>query len=383
MLKTDFNDTTEKVNITPNTNQRLFVGNNKIDSVSLERKKITSKIFFLPAKYGDAFIIECVRGDAHGLVVVDGGPTGCAYLLQNQLKNLSTPDLMVLTHYDDDHIGGILQLVTTCLDNNTIPAKEVWANCAGYVEVEANKNTSAKQGVTLSVKLNELCKKHNMKWRDKLSEGDEYDYSFAKIEIVSPTKDIMGMVIKKQEDDAKRFLKATKKNTEDLAKPLDELTNYKPKEPDLTKNADLSNASSIAFILRCDNFSVLMLGDSYPQNVEKYLRGKGYSEDHPLEVDYVKVSHHGSKNNTSNSLLDIIQCNNYLISTNGGKNRSNHPDRIAIAHILCHPKRNKDEKVHLYFNHSIDLIEKVGAKFLNDGECNKFNFEIHENITIL
>lgn len=344
-----------------------------------------SKIYFLQAKYGDAFIIECVKGDSRGLVVVDGGPTSCGYLIKKKLIDLGTPDLMVLTHYDEDHIGGILQLVNSCLDDKTIPAKEIWANCAGYVEVAKNKNTSVNQGVMLSVKLNELCQNDgiNMKWYNNLCEGKINNFSFANIEIVSPTKDTMEMVIKKQEEKGKQFLKATQKNIGDLSKSLDELSNIEPKEPDLTKSADLANASSIAFILRCDNLSILMLGDSYPQNVEDYLRKKGFSEQNPLEVDYVKVSHHGSKNNTSNNLLDIIKCNNYLISTNGGNNHSNHPDRITIAHILCHPWRNKEEKVHLYFNYEKDLIKANGAPFLNDGECEKWNFEEHYNITEL
>ena len=117
-----------------------------------------SKIHFLPVRHGDAFIIECTQGDAHGLIVIDGGPMGCGHILQKKLKELGTPDLMVLTHYDDDHIGGILQLVGTCLDDNVILAKEVWANCAGYVEMAESKSTNAKQGVALSVKLNELAR---------------------------------------------------------------------------------------------------------------------------------------------------------------------------------------------------------------------------------
>ena len=79
----------------------------------------------------------------------------------------------------------------------------------------------------------------------------------------------------------------------------------------------------------------------------------------------------------------IIKCHKYLISTNGGLNNSNHPDRTAIAHILCHPKRDLNEKVHLYFNHSLNLIERVGAIFLNECENQKWNFEIHENVTTL
>ena len=67
-------------------------------------------------------------------------------------------------------------------------------------------------------------------------------------------------------------------------------------------------------IVRCDGLSALMLGDAFPNEIEAYLRGKGYSEENKLAVDFVKVSHHGSRNNISNTLLDIIDCVNYLIS---------------------------------------------------------------------
>ena len=179
-------------------------------------------------------------------------------------------------------------------------------------------------------------------------------------------------------------MKATKKNTEELKKSFEDLSKHIPDGPNPEKDDELANAASLAFILKCDGLTILMLGDSYPQNVEKYLREvKGYSEDNPMEVDYVKVSHHGSKNNISNSLLDIIKCNKYLISTNGGKNRTNHPDRTTIAHILYHSKRNMEETVHLYFNHKMELIVTNGAPFLNDGECEKWNIKVHDNITIL
>lgn len=343
-----------------------------------------SKFYFLPVKHGDAFIIECNRGDTQGLIVVDGGPRCCGFKLIRKLNEMDTPDLMVLTHYDEDHIGGILQLVDTCLDDNTIPAKEVWANCAGYVEVAASKYTTAEQGVMLSERLNDLTKKHEMVWRNDLHVGVEVDLPFVSIEVVSPTEDVMKMVIEKQKDEARQLLNATQKDTKDLEKPLDELAKEIPPMPNLKKNNELANAASIAFILRCDNLSILMLGDSYPQNVERYLREeKGYSEENPLVVDFVKVSHHGSRNNTSNSLLDIIQCNKYIISTNGGNGRSNHPDRTAIAHILCHTTRNMNTKVHLYFNYSLEIIEKNGIPFLNEDECEKWNFEIHDNITEL
>lgn len=342
-----------------------------------------SKIHFLQVKHGDAFVIECNKGGAHGVIVVDGGPLGCGYVLQNKLKQIGIPDLMILSHYDDDHIGGIIQLVSTCRDNSAIPAKRIWANCAGHIEMAADKTTSAKQGAKLSELLNKMAETEQLEWHDDISEGYEEDLSFATIEVLSPTKEVLGMVIQRQEEEGAQLLKATRRNLEDLKTPLEDLAKHIPDVPNLEKANELANAASIAFILRCEYMTILMLGDSYPQNVEDYLRGKGYSEEHPLVVDYVKVSHHGSRNNTSNSLLDIIKCNKYLISTNGGKNRSNHPDRTAIAHILCHPKRNIEEKVHLFFNHKIDLIVTNGAPFLNEGEKEIWNFEVHDNITEL
>ena len=136
-----------------------------------------------------------------------------------------------------------------------------------------------------------------MVWRNDLHEGMEFDRPFASIEVVSPTEDVTKMVIEKQKDEARQLLNATQKDTIDLEKPLDKLAKEIPPEPNLKKDNELANAASIAFILRCDNLSILMLGDSYPQNVERYLREeKGYSEENPLVVDFVKVSHHGSRN---------------------------------------------------------------------------------------
>ena len=33
-----------------------------------------SVLTFLPALYGDAFIIHCYKGDNEGYIIVDGGP---------------------------------------------------------------------------------------------------------------------------------------------------------------------------------------------------------------------------------------------------------------------------------------------------------------------
>lgn len=64
-----------------------------------------------------------------------------------------------------------------------------------------------------------------------------------------------------------------------------------------------------------------------------------------MHVDLLKVAHHGSDHNLSNELLDLIDCDRYLISTSGA--RHDHPNEIAIARILKHGGVEKE----LVFNY--------------------------------
>ena len=98
-----------------------------------------------------------------------------------------------------------------------------------------------------------------------------------------------------------------------------------------------------------------------------------------LKVDFVKVAHHGSLNNISCELLDLIDCNNYIIPTNGGGTGVKHPDRIAMSKILCHKNRDRSVPVHLHFNYTLKTFAKRKELFLfNEGEKEEYNFEIHE-----
>ncbi len=108
--------------------------------------------------------------------------------------------------------------------------------------------------------------------------------------------------------------------------------------PNPKDHKTLTNMASISFVLRCDGLSVLMLADSFPQEKVECLKSKGYSTENKLKIDFVKISHRGSQHNTSNELLDLIDCDNYIISTNGGLGQSRHPQRETIANILCHPE---------------------------------------------
>ncbi len=344
-----------------------------------------SKIHFLQVKHGDSFVIECDKGGNHGIIAVDGGPKGYGKVLDAKIQELGVPDLMVLTHYDDDHIGGLTQYVQSRMREGQAPAKETWANCKGWPNVEDTEmplTRSITQGVNLARVLETCVDAFGMRWNSAVSEGLVQDFPFASIEVISPTEEVMGIVLEKQaEQAAKTPMRAKKMEIDELRIPLEKLAEEEPKAPNLNTASELANAASIGMIVRCDDLSILMLGDCYPHNAEAYLRSKGYSEENPLVVDYVKVAHHGSKHNTNNSFLDIIRCNHYIISTDGDKFK--HPDRASIAHILCHPNRNREETVHLYFDYPFDQLVTNRGAFLNDGELEQWNAVLHDNVAEL
>ncbi|BAF71688.1 hypothetical protein [Sulfurovum sp. NBC37-1] len=126
------------------------------------------------------------------------------------------------------------------------------------------------------------------------------------------------------------------------------------------EDKSLPNGSSIAFILEIGDKKILFLGDSHPSVIIDGLKELRYSNRNKLEIDFMKVSHHGSKANTSNELLEIIKCDKFIISTDGSKHGL--PNKETLARII-----NKHSGCKIYFTYP-DLIKKIfSEKELNNG----------------
>ncbi len=129
------------------------------------------------------------------------------------------------------------------------------------------------------------------------------------------------------------------------------------------------NGSSIAFILELGKKKVLFLGDSHSETIEQYLKEiLANSNQEKIYFDAVKISHHGSKHNTSKALLDLIDTDTYIISTNGKS--FNHPDIETLYRIIT---SNKEKKKKIIFNYKpVRLFNKINNQELK----NKYKFEI-------
>lgn len=127
-----------------------------------------------------------------------------------------------------------------------------------------------------------------------------------------------------------------------------------------------TNGSSIAFVLQVQNKKMLFLADAHPGLIVHSLNE--LQKEGTIIFDLIKVAHHGSYGNISRELLNKIDSERYLISTNGQKN--NHPDKETIAHIVT---RRADFHRKLYFNY----ITANSKYFDRKDWMEKYNYSIH------
>lgn len=96
----------------------------------------------------------------------------------------------------------------------------------------------------------------------------------------------------------------------------------------------VTNGSSISVLLTVGGARILFLGDAWAEDtVEavKWLHDEGQS----LHFHAIKVSHHGSVQNTSPELLALIDAPTYFVSSNGAIHE--HPDIEVLKAIVDRP----------------------------------------------
>jgi beta-lactamase superfamily II metal-dependent hydrolase len=290
--------------------------------------------------------------------------------LINDLQNKNEKiDLLIITHWDDDHIGGVLKLFTEDLESAKFMIKHIWFNSGLLINkyFQSNKasgdntvinseytpHTSVRQGIKfekylLDKDISYSLIKTNTTDIDNIIDGVIFT-------ILSPTdKELEKLLVKWEHE----YNPNTSASNKDYDKSFEELLLNEFQED----NA-IHNGSSIAFILEIENKKMLFLGDAHPSIVVDRLKDLSYSKINKLKIDFMKVSHHGSKANTSSELLDIIDCENFVISTDGSKHGL--PNKETIARII-----SKHENCKIYFNYP-HLINQI----FTDEELKSEKFE--------
>jgi hypothetical protein len=139
-----------------------------------------------------------------------------------------------------------------------------------------------------------------------------------------------------------------------------------PADPDVAKlsstpdeqDTAVPNGSSIAGILDFDRIRLLLSADAHPRIMAAALKTMGASEDSPLPLDLVKVSHHGSRANTTSELVKLVACERYALSGNG--KAASRPHEETLAKIVTFGPKGKI----LAFNYDHDAAKTWGREHL-------------------
>lgn len=321
----------------------------------------------LAADRGDCLLIHYGPLNDRRVVVVDGGITKTGPLLRDRLIELGgRVELLVVTHIDLDHIAGALDLLRKL--PSSIRIGEVWFN--DFALLPGNRETLApSQGESLAARISH----QSLSWNRLFDGGpiavdpdaEELPTKCTpgglKITVLGPTLDrlrSLRRVWKREIEQAglsagsAGWLLEGLAHAEDIAKitklavtPVDVDGLLKQR---FESDSSVANGSSIALLLAYGEKRLLLAADSFSEDIERSVRLIVGSEGAPLELNAVKLSHHGGRKNTSTDLLDAIACQRWLFSTDGSYYE--HPSKETVARVLRHGRQAGEP--HLYFNYS-------------------------------
>jgi hypothetical protein len=321
-------------------------------------------IEMLAANHGDGLWLEYGSpGDTHH-VLIDGGPPYAKDVIAARLERAGDQlELLVISHVDFDHVGGIVSLLARLPDGTRID--DVWFNGFRHLPDAPADVLGAVQGEMVSAAI----QKRELPW------NAAFDHAAVAVPAPDrlPTRELPGGLrltllappltalaalapkwrqeVEDEHMTPGDFDDALAKLIERERLPDDVLGEEVPDPERLdsrpfVQDTSLANWSSIALLAEYDGHSVLLAADSPPgallPAVEALCRERGTQR---LRVDAAKLAHHGSKGSTSAELLDRLDCPRYLISTNG--KIYHHPAPEALARVI----RHGGEQPQLLFNY--------------------------------
>lgn len=327
--------------------------------------KITKfEIDMLDVKAADAFLIHAYvekggNNEWEYVVLVDAGNEGDGEVIYNHINKYYDQkyiDLIIITHCDSDHYGGMQYLINKHNDrNNIFLIKKVWVHDP-YKHVDVDDVKYIRKEETLRKRLNaayefsdgsnllELLDNAKIA-REEVFAGDSY--GDLNIIVLGPDKDYYDSLIpdfrvdldfkEEQDDDVYVGLFSSCQSEDDFySKVLENAYDDKSKV----------NQSSIIFLFEADGQDFLFTGDAGKEALHRVVdadKNKALAN-----LNWLKVPHHGSKHNLDNAIISYFHPKVSYISTEKIKKYANqctinalkkvgdvystHKDRSTIRH---------------------------------------------------
>lgn len=315
-------------------------------------------------------------------------------------------DLLIVTHYDDDHIAGVIKML---LELEKLKIGKILFNCFqdydenAIVEIPSedkdlldkyvtniylspnpnNNKISAPQAALLSLLL-----KSNDKWfkawnREILIEGDTVnvgnDTKWGWLLVLSPSSEAWDNL---KDYFVKEYVKCVHSRPpqgafENQDAYWEMLLRIAASKPQIKKMIPISssmisksflqkkaaanpneigitspNKASLALVWECNGKRILLGGDAIASQLYEAIK-KHYDGNHIL-FEAIKIPHHGSKNNMSNELSLLVDTEHYFLT--GGK-KDEGPNYETLAKIILHPIEDGIQSHTVHYNRILNLTE--------------------------
>ena len=332
------------------------------------------RVEMLAALHGDCLLVEYGDATRTRRLLVDGGPIGAYQALEDRLEKLPSGDrrfeLIVLSHTDTDHVDGLVRLFANPKPWSFV-VKDVWFNGWRHLE-QAHGLLGGKQGEYFSALLARRLDERSWNGafdgdavvvRDDAALPQRTLEGGMQLTLLSPTpeklermRDAWRKDVGKAIDPGDLEAAWNKLATQKRYLPGEGLLGSTPELDALLERQSrpdeaAANGSSIALLAEFGGKSCLLLADAHADVVAaslgRLLAARGLER---LQVDAVKVAHHGSKGNTTDELMELIDSGAFLFSTNGAI--FHHPDREAVQRVVGRSTRTEPI---LYFNYETDM----------------------------
>jgi len=307
----------------------------------------------LPARQGDAVVLEWGPGEKRRRMLVDGGPAIAYEQVSGRLADLCGDDpleLLVLTHIDGDHIEGFVLLTNDSALG--VGIEEIWFNGPAQL---------GELGVAQGEFLGAIIQTRGIGWNTRfghraVAPADDGELPMRelpgglRLTVLGPSRSQLlrlrdkwvveaaaaGLAFGSVED-ALRVLRGRSRLV-----PAQTYLSRAP-APNITKLANavvskdtaLANSTSIVLLAEYGDARVLLAGDATPDAllpaVRRLLIDRGLDR---LPLSAFKLPHHGSARNVTTELVRLLPAERYLFSSDGSY--FSHPDDSAVARVIEH-----------------------------------------------